>query len=288
MSGNDHGQGGAEHKRRQKARKKQRKQDTLDDLFHQMPWDSWFPSLAHTDGESVPSLASIELALSTAFDPIPRWEESDSSKEGEKLFWGRIPAVCTPQSAVLDQALSSERLLQGDLKRQHKYQRKLQHQLRRGHITESEYQTRLAEKNRRVPTGTSSEASVASSSPPVFRLMGANRGERKKWQVECFASLLWLHTARSRAPTPSQDGANLPEEASSLVLPQPVVWPRAPSLPHWLQEAWPLEGVRRVVDFGCGSGNLCLALAAHTQLGSLSFSPAIVVRRDSHYLVCYR
>lgn len=245
------------HKRRQKARQKQRKQGTLDDLLVRIPWEQVLPGLALSS--PLQEVEKIEEALSGAFQAIPRWGECPGASD----FWAKIPSVCTPQGAVLNEAMSSTRLLEGDLKRQHKYQRKLQHQLQRGDITPAQYQSRLAQKSRRVPTPAPSSSDQSpprkeENSTPAFRLMGTNRGQRKQWQVECFAALLRCYTPTSSSPCASEEDASRP-----ISSPMSLEWPSAEALGAWMGKGGALEGVRRVVDFGCGSGNLCLALAAY-------------------------
>ena len=71
-------------------------------------------------------------------------------------------------------------------------------------------------------------AKLEESESPSFTLLNSDRGLRKRQQVENIASVLFLHFCRISSSSNS-----------------------------FLKEKRPF-----VVDFGCGSGNLCLALAA--------------------------
>jgi len=140
-----------------------------------------------------------------------------------KDFWSNIPDVLSPHGASLDLDIASEAVLKGEEARQKKFKRKLEQQVKAGVISETEANEKLEKFGRPKPKEGRDEKTSESLS---FSLLNNDRGWRKRQQVENIASILFQ---RFTPKTPSDN----PKQKRPLV-----------------------------VDFGCGSGNLCLALAA--------------------------
>jgi len=180
------------HKQRQRVRKQERKQKSLDALL-----------------DRVPPPPGGAKSISDLFQLIPNFSTND--------FWSKVPKSCNPNMAVLTHIDAA--MLSRDLKYQERYKRKLELQIKNGIITVEEKNALLKQHGRESSSKTSIDIieNVSSGSNNDMKVLSVNRGQRKAWQVENFVTLL-LHEL-----TP---GAT-------------------------------------VVDFGCGSGNLCLALAAY-------------------------
>jgi len=110
----------------------------------------------------------------------------------------------------------------GEEARQIKFRKKLEQQVKCGIITEAEAEEKLEK------FGRPKRKEVEGLESPSFTLLNSDRGLRKRQQVENIASVLLEHFAQI-----SSSSCSSSEKMNSLV-----------------------------VDFGCGSGNLCLALAA--------------------------
>jgi hypothetical protein len=120
-------------------------------------------------------------------------------------------------------------------KRQKRHAKKFRKQFADGDITQEEMEAKLAKHTR---TGNSGHEGHG---PETFSLLSADRNKRKRQQVQNFASLLLRHCKLGQLR--AGDLHSAPTKA------------RAP------EQARPRK---LIVDFGCGSGNLCLSLAAST------------------------
>jgi len=114
----------------------------------------------------------------------------------------------------------------GEEARQIKFRKKLEQQVKCGIITEAEAEEKLEK------FGRPKRKEVEGLESPSFTLLNSDRGLRKRQQVENIASVLLDHFGRISSSF-CQISSSSSEKKKSLV-----------------------------VDFGCGSGNLCLALAA--------------------------
>lgn len=226
----------ASHRQRQRRRQGERKQLSLEGLLKRIPFKELDASVSSAGDlaslyEPIPSLAK-RLECSTLS------EQSVADVSSTEWFWQCIPPVCTPDESALDQDVADPHLLAQEATRQAKYEKKLRRKLEDGDITADQMRDLLVKRGRSTPALSSRGALVeetatcncdeACGRPPTstsgheFSLMNADRGRRKRLQVENFASILLEEMER-----------------------RPVT-------------AAPLT----VVDFGCGSGNLCLSLAA--------------------------
>lgn len=180
------------HKRRQRKRNQDRKQNALTELMNRI--DSM------DDGLSASKVKSM-------YTSIP-----SSDPNEKKYFWSKIPCTCDPCKAVMDKSIADDTKLDRDKTYQKKYKKKLAAMQKKGKITEAEKEEMWSKHGR------STEDTMAVS------LLSARRGQRKAWQIENFAFLL----------------TKLIEKRPSAA-----------------------KNPFTVVDFSCGSGNLCLALAAY-------------------------
>ena len=114
---------------------------------------------------------------------------------------------------------------QGEEARQNKFRKKLEQQVKCGTITEAEAEEKLEKFGRPKQENGGVDS-------PSFSLLNSDRGLRKRQQVENIASVLLDHFGQISSSSCQNSGSSS-EKKNSLV-----------------------------VDFGCGSGNLCLALAA--------------------------
>jgi SAM-dependent methyltransferase len=230
---------GSDHKRRQRARQQERKQAHLEALIGAVPWERSGIHRREGEGALEPQEGHLP-APRRYFKPVPRLgallsgaSASTSNEDPEPLFWSRVPASCSPHEASLE---LTEMRMKAERHRQQKLDRKLLRQVHAGSITE-ERRLELQQERNRKPTSASDSDEI--------RLMGANRGVHKQLQVENFASLLMIYEHRATGPH-SSEGVHQAGQLGTL-----------------FRSHAPLSSIHRVVDFGCGSGNLCLALAAY-------------------------
>ena len=135
-------------------------------------------------------------------------------------LWSEVPPVCSPHLSRLTPGLVSSHFLAVEAARQEKLRKKLERKVEVGAITEQEKQHQLEKVGRETEAGPLYRFEILyyhSDSSDSFQLLGADRGTRKRQQVENIAALLSQHQ---------------------------------------------METKRVVVDFGSGSGNLCLVLAS--------------------------
>jgi hypothetical protein len=177
------------HKRRQRARNQERKQNALNELMARI--SSFEKTLLGKPGIFVGNLDDLYL-------PIP-----DCPLD----FWGRVPKICNPNEAILNVEIADASKLSRDKMIQRKYMKKLKKKLLRGEINESERKNMWDKYGR-----------AALNDSNGLTLLSSDRGQRKAWQIENFAFLIKNKLTRHASK-------------ESLV----------------------------VADFGCGSGNLCLA-----------------------------
>ena len=219
------------HKRRQRARTRERKQMLLDELIERIP-----KSNCDNDNDDY---------YSQLFKPIPSLHSKmitdDHNLDSSKEFWKQVPNSCNPNQAIYNADLAPDAAkLSRDKKYQARYQRKLNHQVKQGDISQEQKQALWESRGR---ASTSVSASSSPNEDPFgtpsnnessnnldadgVTLLSAQRGQRKAWQVENLATLL------------AEPLLSMAEKRNQIQ--RPVT----------------------VVDFGCGSGNLCLALAAY-------------------------
>jgi len=199
-----------EHKKRMISKQKKIKQAQLDSILSSVreriqkaeKLDISEPLVSFSSlFTQIPSLKTL---LSDSHDELPY-----SSCES---FWSLIPPCCTPDQAILDNATAPERLLKIEMARQNKYRRKLEKKVECGEISVTEME-KMFEKFGRENLEKNMNENV--DTVGSFNLLNANRGLRKRHQVENIASLFEIFGEK-----------------------------------------------KIVVDFGSGSGNLCLALAS--------------------------
>lgn len=180
------------HKRRQRKRNQERKQNALTELMNRLN--------SMDDGLSPSSVKNL-------FHSIP------SDPNAKDCFWSKVPCMCDPCKAVMDKSIADDSKLARDKKYQKKYKKKLAVKQEQGKISEAEKEALWIKHGRAADVGVS--------------LLSERRGQRKAWQIENFCFLL----TRLLKKRPVNNNSN--------------------------------SKTFTVVDFGCGSGNLCLALAAY-------------------------
>lgn len=229
------------HKKRQRSRNRELKRlafyELLDRLppFHELPL-----AVIKKDGDD--SAPIEKKQLTDLYRPIRRPDLVIANE-----FWARVPSVCNPNKAVLEEKISDQRELSMDRYHSEKYRRKLQYKKEKGELTQIELEV-LWEKHGKRTKKTNVDNSTdktsktksmqinqqnvtSASSGEGVSLLSNDRGQRKAWQVENFVSILWDRLA---SYTVEDDDRSSNDEFNFTV-----------------------------VDFGCGSGNLCLALAPY-------------------------
>lgn len=252
------------HKRRQRQRNCESRQKEFDDMLSKIPLDDLLRKLqsvgidsgiADSGVTAGSNLREVRDLLPLLYTPVPELTginghatfDSESSLISECDFWASIPPLCTPDESELNEVIADETLLKKEEVRQLKYKKKLLRKLQDGDITEQEMEEMLVKHGRSSSACNCGHHAIDkddASGVANGNLMSADRGKRKRCQVENFAMLLSLH--------------------DDYLLRQ-----RRESIQHRSRNDTPsfyikrtLQKIRRVVDFGCGSGNLCLALAA--------------------------
>jgi SAM-dependent methyltransferase len=132
---------------------------------------------------------------------------------------------------MLDTNIAGERELGSDVYHNNKYKRKLGHRLKQGDISREEMKD-CWEKHGRKTGSRNEETAEETESVKDVSLLSSDRGQRKAWQIENFVYLLQDRLMKHQQFSNAEKSQN---KASKLT----------------------------VVDFGCGSGNLCLALAPY-------------------------
>jgi 2-polyprenyl-3-methyl-5-hydroxy-6-metoxy-1,4-benzoquinol methylase len=233
------------HKKRQRARNRELKRQASLELLDRLPPFHELP-LAVVDGNDGDSARRETKTLSDLYRPIDR-PDMVMAKE----FWAKVPSVCNPNKAVLEAKISDERELSMDRYHSEKYRRKLQHKKERGDITQTQVEELWEKHGKRTnktnadndtkmmlkttePMQATHQNGKASGSTEGVSLLSNARGQRKAWQVENFVSILW-----DRLSSYTTDETNDKDSSKTN------------------------EFDFTVVDFGCGSGNLCLALAPY-------------------------
>lgn len=169
--------------------------------------------------------------IADLYQPIPALslpvddEETAGAGSG---FWNVVPSMCNPMGTIMDTSIMTmldSRKVARDQRFQQKLQHKLQSRQDRGEITKEE-QEQLWNQHGKVHS----------------HLLSASRGQRKAWQVENFVVLLQQYiqdvvAAAAEVDRPGGGGKDDDDDDDG--------------------------GDITVVDFGSGTGNLCLALAAY-------------------------
>ena len=237
------------HKKRQRARNRELKRLAFHELLNRLPPFHELP-LAGINETDDNSSRTGSRSLSDLYQPILR-----PNLDIAKTFWSKVPPVCNPNKAVLEAKISGERELSMDRYHSEKYRRKLQYKRESGELTQTEVDELWEKHGKRtnetnatnhanetvdtVESTIQSNNNVATTnvSAEGVSLLSNDRGQRKAWQVENFVSILW-----DRLSSYTTHGTNDDDDdgdTSSICD----------------------EFDCTVVDFGCGSGNLCLALA---------------------------
>jgi SAM-dependent methyltransferase len=219
------------HKRRQRARNLGRKKEAIEVLLQRLPPIRQMPSVGCSLSTNI---HENNNNLSSLFCPIPPLQ---SSRE----FWDQVPSICNPLTATLCSKIAGKKELGSDRYHNDKYHRKLHYQNQDGIISKQQLEELWRKHSRSdgvartttttAPTIVNDEAETQNQKPSknprnkeeAVSLLSNERGKRKAWQIENFVSLLRGWLARQNKQQ------------------KPVT----------------------VVDFGCGSGNLCLALAPY-------------------------
>ena len=284
------------HKRRQQARRQDRKREAVQLLLERLPPFHELPlaSILKTDNDSDTTNTNANSTsviieeeknneknkkksstqLSDLYQPICRLEDDVTNE-----FWSKVPTICNPNKAVMEEKISDERDLMRERYRSDKYRRKLRKQMERGDINQTQVDELWEKHGKRTNntntktnidttedttedndtdktnnnsqakqqsttmTTTAAAAAAATNSSrdnEAVSLLSNDRGQRKAWQVENFVSL--LRERLSSFSSSSNNSSNGNSNNNST-----------------LNNEFALT----VVDFGCGSGNLCLALAPY-------------------------
>jgi SAM-dependent methyltransferase len=232
------------HKKRQRARNREQKRLAFHELLDRLPPFHDLP-LAVVNENDDDSARTEKKRLSDLYRPIRRPDLVVANE-----FWAKVPSICNPNKAVLEAKISDERELSMDRYHSEKYRRKLQFKKEKGQITQIELEElwgkhgkRTNQTNAGKDTATKKARSMhtkqqnvtATDSVEGVSLLSNDRGQRKAWQVENFVSILWDRlSSYTTDETNDDDSSNNNNEFNFTV-----------------------------VDFGCGSGNLCLALAPY-------------------------
>jgi len=229
------------HKKRQLARKREVKRQAFHELLDRLPSFQELPFTIIDETDEV-SDSTEKKTLSDLYRPIRRPEPAVATG-----FWSKVPPICNPNKAVLEAKISDERELSMDKYHSEKYRRKLQYKKNAGKITQAELEV-LWEKHGKRTNKTNAESDSAESAKKAktvdtkekksdegVSLLSHDRGQRKAWQVENFVSILWDKLSSYTTHEGDEDDKNSNDNDFDYT----------------------------VVDFGCGSGNLCLALAPY-------------------------
>lgn len=203
--------------------------------FRELP----FAIIDETDDASD---STEKKTLSDLYRPIRRPEPAVANG-----FWSKVPPVCNPNKAVLEAKISDERELSMDKYHSEKYRRKLHYKKNEGKITQAELEVLWEKHGKRTnKTNTENDSAVPAKKSKTIdtkqkksdegvSLLSHDRGQRKAWQVENFVSILW-----EKLSSYTTDEGTKDDKISNCN-----------------------DFDFTVVDFGCGSGNLCLALAPY-------------------------
>eukprot|EP00934_Nitzschia_sp_Nitz4_P008500 Nitzschia sp. Nitz4//scaffold208_size52459//15422//16651//NITZ4_006809-RA/size52459-processed-gene-0.30-mRNA-1//-1//CDS//3329541648//8490//frame0 len=222
-----------QHKKRQRHRNQERKQFALDELLHRMK-----PILSSNDAllGSLPvttttGTTSPDLSITTMYQPIPPLDVPDK-------FWEKVPKMCNPNAAVMDQTIVADASkFAFDQSSDQKLQRKLQRRAERGDITQEE-KHELWNQHVRSKQSTDIQKDQNRMEPSTKQQKEAPVEEPSEQQKPVAAPVKYLSASRG------QRKAWQVENFVAL-------------LQDWLQPGMV------VIDFGSGSGNLCLALGAY-------------------------
>merc|ERR1719362_46322 len=152
-------------------------------------------------------------------------------------IWTAMPPILTPDQSGLDGDIASETLLEQERLRQVRYAKKLRKKVLDGELSETAMQERLGQHGRDGRGGDDLDSGRGLS------LLSADRGRRKRQQVDNFVAILAMRLREGNV----QSLPEKPEEDASRGV-----------LPLAEEHRFPMK---RIVDFGCGSGNLTLSLA---------------------------
>jgi len=251
-----------EHKRRQRARNAARRRDDRLRFLQGLP----LPLPVGTTDHDAVSI-DLEAKLAAMFVPIGMHRLLPAGVESADpvaSIWTAMPPILTPDQSGLDGDIASETLLEQERLRQVRYAKKLRKKVLDGELSETAMQERLGQHGRdgrgnvaeTVPThefalggddfdnGTGAGADSASvHSGRGLSLLSADRGRRKRQQVDNFVAILAMRLREGNV----QSLPEKPEEDASRGV-----------LPLAEEHRFPMK---RIVDFGCGSGNLTLSLA---------------------------
>ena len=196
-------------------------------LYYERTNSTYESALAHRNGLKTSQLGTDVHLRSTVSNKM--------NDEMINLFWDFIPEPCRPTSN-LDCNTASEMIILGEQARQSKFERKLAKQLQVGSIIQDQYDKRLREYSRRQNNG------------KELLLLSPDRARRKQQQIENFTSIMITFLQEKNLLSETfmsgmQNGCHAvlsKTEENTQEQQQPFV----------------------IVDFGCGTGNLCLVLAA--------------------------
>eukprot|EP00419_Tripos_fusus_P053656 CAMPEP_0172814256 /NCGR_PEP_ID=MMETSP1075-20121228/11141_1 /TAXON_ID=2916 /ORGANISM="Ceratium fusus, Strain PA161109" /LENGTH=459 /DNA_ID=CAMNT_0013654045 /DNA_START=26 /DNA_END=1402 /DNA_ORIENTATION=+ len=264
-----------EHKRRQRARNAVRRRDDRLRFLQELPLQLHVGPCDH-GADSM----DLEAQLAAIFLPIGVYQflpAGPGSANGVPNFWTAMPLVLTPDKSGLDGDIASETLLEQERLRQLRYVKKLRKKVVDGELSEAAMQECLGRHGRdarsnaaaaavsaaaetQLPEATTPEPALGSRDLDVstvvvtdgasahngsgLSLLSADRGRRKRQQVENFVAILAMRLREGNVDSLPQ---RVVEDPSRVALP--------------LDEAEHQFPLRRIVDFGCGSGNLALSLA---------------------------
>ncbi|OEU19644.1 hypothetical protein FRACYDRAFT_235701 [Fragilariopsis cylindrus CCMP1102] len=165
------------HKRRQQARRQDRKREAVQLLlerlppFHELPLVSILlktdtdSDTTNTNANSTSVIIEEEknneknkkkssTQLSDLYQPICRLDEDVTNE-----FWSKVPTICNPNKAVMEEKISDERDLMRERYRSDKYRRKLRKQMERGDINQTQVD-KLWEKHGKRTTNTNTNTNI--------------------------------------------------------------------------------------------------------------------------------
>lgn len=219
-----------QHKKRQRQRNQERRQIALDELLGRIAPLSSSPLPPPTGRGNKGSSNSAQCSVTDLYEPIPRLSTPQD-------FWGKVPDACNPNAALMDSSIvADEGKFANDKYHLDKLQRKLHYKKQRGEITEEEEGKLWKQHGRTQQIQPKSQTHEDLPPPPQsskFKSLPAQQPSK-----ECQAPITLLSASRG----------------------QRKAW-QVENFVALLQDKL-LPGMT-VIDFGSGSGNLCLALAAY-------------------------
>lgn len=227
-----------EHKKRQQKRQREQRQESLEELMGRIPPLS----------ESLlvePHSTTTATNVQDVYQSIPTMDKDHVEK-----FWNHVPDVCNPKLTMLDSNIVEgldERKRTRDENFQKKFQRKLKAKEHRGEITREEYEhlwNQHGRKQQQQQQQGTQYSKDAVESATIASTTAATKGENDSTVVVVEEEVSSSSSSSLLSKCRGQRKAEQVENFVSLLRGR-------------------LSSGMTVVDFGSGSGNLCLALASY-------------------------